>query len=195
MNLKLASLLLATLVGCVSAQDDGSDGSFDVNAIASMLSADFNDEINEISPLWTDTDFLSSLSSVLADNTDLWASVQATISAALGAAQTTDIGNPVSIIATTDPSDDTTDTDNGDSVNNDAANTDTADNGDDGNNDAANTDTDNGNNDAANTDTDNGNNDAADTDTANTDTMNMDTMDMGAGDNGNDGTDSSANTS
>ncbi|KAJ2322610.1 hypothetical protein GGH92_011090, partial [Coemansia sp. RSA 2673] len=106
-------------------------------------------------PLWTDTDFLSSLSSVLADNTDLWASVQATISAALGAAQTTDIGNPVSIIATTDPSDDTTDTDNGDNVNNDAANTDTADNGDDGNNDAANTDTDNGNNDAANTDPDN----------------------------------------
>ncbi|KAJ2064901.1 hypothetical protein GGI17_000708 [Coemansia sp. S146] len=85
-------LALVAAIGHASATpaDNGVSTSADINAIASLLSADFSDEITRISSLWTDADFMSSLSSVLSDDNDMWASIQATIDAATGSDINTD---------------------------------------------------------------------------------------------------------
>ncbi|KAJ2832747.1 hypothetical protein GGI24_001110 [Coemansia furcata] len=101
------TLALVAAAGHVTADD--SSNPTDINAIASLLSADFSDEITQISSLWTDTDFMSSLSSILSDNTDLWASIQATIDAAVGTptddGSDADIGNAVDISNSADSGD------------------------------------------------------------------------------------------
>ncbi|KAJ2885419.1 hypothetical protein H4R27_001388 [Coemansia aciculifera] len=83
---------LVAAIGHASAtpDDNGVSTSADVNAIASLLSADFSNEITRISSLWTDADFMSSLSSVLSDDDELWASIQATIDAVTGSDVNTD---------------------------------------------------------------------------------------------------------
>ncbi|KAJ2737681.1 hypothetical protein GGI20_006395, partial [Coemansia sp. BCRC 34301] len=128
--------LAAAFVGCATGiLDDSGSPATDINAIASLLSADFNDEIAEISSLWTDTDFMSSLSSVLSDNTALWASIQATIALAnadgdmdmdMDTDADTDVDNDLATIDSTDATD-TVATDTTDTTNIDTANTDTTD--------------------------------------------------------------------
>ncbi|KAJ2910223.1 hypothetical protein GGI21_001082 [Coemansia aciculifera] len=143
----------------------------DVNAVASLLSADFSDEINSISTLWTDTDFMASLSAALSDNTDLWASVQATILLEeANMNMNTDAGNT----SETD-SGNTSETDSGNTSETDSGNTSETEDGNTSETDTT-TDTDG----ADTTDTDGGNTsetedgntsemDSADTDSADTD--------------------------